>query len=127
LKFSFAIRFVCNRLHSFKWLEIHDLTAMTDNVTTELDIEDSPIVTVFNRPAAAKILTVLNDGAGLPLPASDIAEQANVARKSVYNNLEMLETYGFIEEDDDGWRAIMDSETMQAFMYLRDSLIDAEN
>lgn len=95
-----------------------------DTVTTELSIEDEPIVDVFARPAGVKVMTVINDGAGAPLSASTIAEQAEVARKSVYNNLELLEEYGLIEETEEGWRAIMDSPTTQAFMTLRDTLID---
>lgn len=96
---------------------------MTDS-PTGLSIEDEPIVTVFSRPAGVKIMTVLNDGAGIPLQINDITSQAEVSRKSVYNNLKILEEYNLVEETDDGWKAIMDSPTTQAFMTLRDALID---
>lgn len=99
--------------------------------TTEI-IDSEPVVEAFGRPAAVRIMVILTDGMGAAMPAADIAEQANVTQKSVYNNIGMLAEYGLVEQADEwldggtktAWKAPMDAEPVQGFIHLRDAVLD---
>jgi len=94
--------------------------------------EREPTIDVFGDSGAIRVVTILIDAAGRPLPVSDIADQANIEPQTVYKNIDPLKQYGFIEEADKvgnatRYQAIMDSPTLQAYTLLRDEMIDAEN
>lgn len=104
---------------------------MTETTTDRDDLfESEPIIDIFGDSGATRVLVVLNDAAGGPLSVRDIADQANIERQTVYDNLPRLVEYGLVEEADQvgnatRYRVPMDSDVIQAFMEFRDALIDA--
>lgn len=103
-----------------------------DEIATDPNrvFEDAPVIDVFGDSGVVRILTVINDAGKAELTVSDIADNANVTSQTVYNNLDSLIEYDFIEEAGKAgnatqYRAKLDSDTMQAFMLLRDEMIDA--
>lgn len=93
-------------------------------------LEREPIVETFRRPANVKILTVLNDAGSSALTVSEIVEQTDISRQAFYDNKDILLKYGLIEEAEKAGNATryavdLASDEVQAFMELRDTLIDA--
>lgn len=92
-------------------------------------VYSEPIVNVFEKPSAVRILVVLSDAMGNPLTVSDIAEQAGVSPQAFYDLREELADCGLILEgpkkgNAKTFRVDPSSEAMQGFMQLRDALID---
>lgn len=93
--------------------------------------ERQPIVDLFGDSGCIRILAVLIDGWGLALPVSDIAEQAGVDTQTVYNNIDTLIEYGFVEEADKVGNATRytirpNSDATDAFMRFENALVDGE-
>lgn len=101
-----------------------DADATTDAaeaMTTE------PVVEVFSRPAAVRILVALADAGGNDLSPGDIADIAGISRNAWYENRDMLLEHGFIEQTRKAgnaklYAADVDAEPMQAFIHLYDAL-----
>lgn len=110
---------------------------MSDSTTTittdaEQAMYTEPIVELCGKPALVRALVVLNDAAGTPLTVADIASQADIDKRTFYNNRDTLTDYDLIEEGEKAGNAQtyqfnMTSDTGQAFIQLRDTLIDATN
>lgn len=105
-----------------------------DSATADVEqaLYTEPIVELLAKPALIRALVVLNDAAGNELTVADIAEQADVDKRTFYGNVEMLTEYGLIEAGEmagnaQTYRFDMQSETGQAFMQFRDTLIGASD
>lgn len=66
--------------------------------TSEAFADNAPLMNLFGTPARTRILSVFVDEKEYDLNVSEIAEQAGVARSTVYNHLDELEALGVIEE-----------------------------
>lgn len=92
--------------------------------------EAEPIKTLFNRPATVDILTELTRLGGQSVSVAELSEKAGVQRQTVYDNLPLLEEMQLVEEagkhgNATVYRARMGSDTTDAFIRLRDTLIRA--
>jgi DNA-binding transcriptional ArsR family regulator len=67
---------------------------MSETEQREAFAEDTPLVALFGQPARAKLASVLVDERGRDLSISELASQAGVARSTVYDHLDALETLG---------------------------------
>jgi DNA-binding transcriptional ArsR family regulator len=59
--------------------------------------DNAPFMTLFGTPARTRILSVFVDEKEFDLNVSEIAEQAGVARSTVYNHLDELQELGVIK------------------------------
>jgi len=66
--------------------------------TSEAFADNAPLMSLFGTPARTRILSVFVDEKEYDLNVSEIAEQAGVARSTVYDHLDALEALGVIEE-----------------------------
>jgi len=81
------------------------------------------------RPAAAKLLHALLDAQGMDLNKSDLAEMADVGRRTVHNNIDLLVDLGLVEETRTTGGAQMyalqdaeDAPAVKAFVHFHDAL-----
>jgi DNA-binding transcriptional ArsR family regulator len=59
--------------------------------------DDTPLVWLMGRPARARILSVFVDERSRDLSVSEIAEQAGIARSTVYDHLDDFVELGIVE------------------------------
>jgi len=65
---------------------------------SEAFADGTPIVELFGKPGRTKILAVLVDEREWDLSISEIAEQAGVARSTVYDHIDWLVDLGVVTE-----------------------------
>jgi hypothetical protein len=88
---------------------------------------DEPVVELFSNPAVVRIITALVDGGPQDFAPGDICEMAGIARRTWYDNRDLLEAYGFIEEtrtagNTSMYRARHGEEPVEGFVHLYDAL-----
>lgn len=66
--------------------------------TTEAFAEDTPLMHLFGTPARTRILSVFVDEREFDLSITEIADQAGVARSTVYEHLDGLVELGVVEQ-----------------------------
>lgn len=74
---------------------------MAATETNKAYAEDAPLAHLFGMPARTKLISVFVAERGRDLSVSDLARQAGVARSTVYDHLETLQTLGVIEHTRD--------------------------
>jgi len=65
---------------------------------SEAFADGTPLVELFGKPGRTKIITVLVDEREWDLSISEIAEQAGVARSTVYDHIDWLVELGVVAE-----------------------------
>jgi len=65
--------------------------------SSEAFADNAPLMNLFGTPARTPILSVFVDEKDYDLNVSEIADQAGVARSTVYTHLDDLEALGVIE------------------------------
>lgn len=71
---------------------------MAQSETTEAFADGTPLVRLFGDGARARMISVFVDERTRDLSVSEIARQAGIARSTVYDHLESLETLGVITQ-----------------------------
>ena len=66
--------------------------------SAEAYADGTPLVILFGPPARTKIISALLGERDMDLNTSDIARLAGVARSTVYDHLDDLETLGVVEQ-----------------------------
>jgi len=72
--------------------------ATQDATDTEAFADDTPLLHLFGMPARTRLLSVLVDEREYDLTVTELADQAGVARSTVYDHLDSLLDLGVIEE-----------------------------
>lgn len=65
---------------------------------TEAYADDAPLMELFGQPARTRLISVFVDEGEYDLNVSELAEQAGVARSTVYDHLDDLEELGIVEQ-----------------------------
>ncbi|WP_277543610.1 winged helix-turn-helix domain-containing protein [Haloarcula laminariae] len=65
--------------------------------SSEAFADNAPLMELFGTPARTRIVSVFVDEKDFDLNVSEIADQAGVARSTVYDHLEGLEDLGVIK------------------------------
>ena len=60
-------------------------------------VDGTPLVNLFGKPARVRILSVMIDEREVDLSITEIAQQAGIARSTVYDHLDYLLELGVIE------------------------------
>ena len=66
--------------------------------TSEAFADNAPLMELFGQPARTRLISVFVDEGDYDLNVSELAEQAGVARSTVYDHLEALEEIGIVEQ-----------------------------
>lgn len=69
--------------------------------TTETDeafADETPLMHLFGTPAKTRLLSVFVDEREFDLTVTELAEQAGIARSTVYDHIDDLVTLGIVEE-----------------------------
>jgi hypothetical protein len=90
---------------------------------------EHPWVELTSHPAACRMLRALLDAQGMDLNKSDLAEMADVGRRTVHNNIDLLVSLGLVEETRTTSGAQMyalrdaeDAPVVEAFINFHDAL-----
>lgn len=70
----------------------------TEHSSGESFADGTPLVELFGKPARTKLLSVFVDERERDLNVSELARQADVARSTVYDHLDVLLDLGIVEE-----------------------------
>lgn len=87
------------------------------------ELETAPVVEVFSKPTAVKIMTLLVQSPDQQSSQSEIARQAGISRKTVNRNMGLLAHYGLIEIHGSDLTVDLDSEPVQGFLHLHDAML----
>lgn len=66
--------------------------------SSEAFADDAPLMELFGQPARTRLISVFVDEQEYDLNVSELAEQAGVARSTVYDHLDALEALDVIEQ-----------------------------
>jgi DNA-binding transcriptional ArsR family regulator len=66
--------------------------------TSDAFADNAPLMQLFGTPARTRILSVFVDEMEYDLNVSELAEQAGVARSTVYDHLDDLQTLGVVKQ-----------------------------
>jgi DNA-binding transcriptional ArsR family regulator len=66
--------------------------------STEAFADDAPLMKLFGQPARTRLISVFVDEREYDLNVSELAEQAGVARSTVYDHLDTLAELGVVEQ-----------------------------
>jgi hypothetical protein len=93
--------------------------------------ESEPIMRLARRPQAVHVMLCLVDQGGLDVGGKIIQDEAEITRKTWYEARDLLLDLGLIEQTrKEGnvrlYRARMESDQVDSFVRLRDTLIQAD-
>lgn len=60
--------------------------------------DEAPLMALFGQPARTRLISVFVDEGEYDLNVSELADQAGVARSTVYDHLDDLEALGVVEQ-----------------------------
>lgn len=88
-----------------------------------------PWIELTEHPAACRMLRALLDAQGMDLNKSDLAEMADVGRRTVHNNIDLLVDLGLVEETRTvggaqmyALRSAEESDAVDGFIHFHDAL-----
>ena len=90
---------------------------------------EHPWVELTSHPAACRMLRALLDAQGMDLNKSDLAEMADVGRRTVHNNIDLLVNLGLVKKTRTTGGAQMyalrdadDAPAVEGFIHFHDTL-----